>query len=542
MYKPINKIDIDLINQDVLDFSIKVEILNDNETILDVLDNMIRSGSVSIDSTSRIRRNFSSTIYPTEKNINIAKDSIVWLNKKLKLSIGIKDQRTDVVTWYEQGYFLYNSASSSYSTTDNSLNISCSDYMSKLDGTKNGQIGGSLLITIPAYDAGGNPTVIRDAAIKVISQLGGITKYSVDDIGEYKGIEEYNKGFSNYREDNPLWNKIPYDLEFSGATTVLSILEQIVTLYPNYDMYFDTSGNLIIEMIPSGKNDQISLYSSQIKEIFISESVETDMASVKNICEVWGKSFDVDRYASTSSFSGINYNVTLQGYTSYQNGDIIGFRASAKNVKNSTFSVNSLYGVLIYNDDNDVVINAGDILAGEDYVLKYKKTRVNGVYVEKFCLLGQYQVHAIDVLTDGTVIVGGYVHTDGTVLDKYSKEYFKKKYNCENVNLTVIKESPYTVQQLGEVIDVKSGDNYDNATSNSAAMAWAVRDNWINSRLTDSVSITTRLCPVLAENMKVEYIRENYDYTEEFLIKSISHDFEAGTSSVGLMKYYPLYQ
>ena len=151
------------------------------------------------------------------------------------------DIRTGTYTYYPLGHYIYTSSSGSYDAATNQLTITCSDYMSKLDGSKNGQIG-ALVTKIPAYEENTETgavikrNIIREAMIAVLKQSGGIAHYMVDDMGEYKALPQNNDNWKSYREQNPLWNAIPYDLEFSSGCTVLSILEKLRDLYPNYEM------------------------------------------------------------------------------------------------------------------------------------------------------------------------------------------------------------------------------------------------------------------------------------------------------------------
>ena len=72
-----------------------------------------------------------------------------------------------------------------------------------------------------------------------------------------------------------------------------------------------------------------------------------------------------------------------------------------------------------------------------------------GKYIAYF--LGQYQPHALCVLTADA--------NDS----KYTKEYFSTRYNVDEKNITfrVEPESPFTIQKIGIVLDVKTGNEYD---------------------------------------------------------------------------------
>lgn len=538
--------DYNLLKQSEIELRMRIYVLNKDGTVLKNIDYVIDGGNLNNDNSSIMRRSFSVTLSIDDGYSGLYEESIEWLNKDLQVFIGILNKRTNEYKWYPQGFYVIANANMSNNEAARSISISCNDFMAKLDGTKNGQIG-ALITKIPAYteDALGNPlvyTVIKDAMKQVLSQIAGITKFVVDDIGEYKGIEEYNNDYLTYREANPLWDKLPYDLEFSSGSNVASIIQTITELYPNYDSKMDESGVFTVGMIPSCYDDPIIINNDNIQECIISEDASVDMTKVRNICHVWGKVFEVDRYAATSTFSSNAYNITLTNYTAYATGDIIALKTSAISVVDQRININGIGSIRIYDENSDTTISAGLLENAKDYVFKYKKEYVEGVYTEKFYLLGTYQVQAMSVLTDGSIIVDGYLHTDGLLYDKYSKEYFQKKYECQTVELNIIPNSPFTVQMLGEIIDVKTGDIYDNITSDSVALSWAKYINWQNCRLTDNITIQTIIMPWISEYIKTSFITDGSTEENQYIISSYEHDFTNAISTINMYRFYPLYE
>ena len=147
--------DLKLMLQKPQHFLLKMEVLKDDgKTVLDTLKGTLVGGTASIDSSSSVRRTFSASFIPTlydRNDAKIDKDGLVWLNKEIRLSVGILDIRSKEYIYYPLGHYVYTSTSASYDAATNQVSITCSDYMSKLDGTKIGQIG-SLTTKIPAYE------------------------------------------------------------------------------------------------------------------------------------------------------------------------------------------------------------------------------------------------------------------------------------------------------------------------------------------------------------------------------------------------------
>ena len=422
--------------------------------------------------------------------------------------------------------------------------------MKKLDGTKNGQLG-ALIISYPAYKENEETgevieyNIIRNAVIETLEKLARITNHRIDDIGEYKAMPDYNDNWQQYREENETtWNTIPFDQEFSSGCSVLSILITFRDLYPNYEMFFDMENNTFIcQLKPMCYEDDIFIENKFIQRVLISENTSIDMTTVKNICEVWGKIIDVDFYSENCSYSGNIYSSTISGYEDkYCNGDIIGLKVPSSNQANAKININNFGAIGIYNEADDEPIDANILKPDNVYAFKIKKKRVDKQDIIRAYLLGQWQVHAINVLTNGKKSGQFVTSSDGEEYELYSKEYFQKFYNCDRVDFTVIANSPFTVEKLGAIPDIKINGEFENITSDDLAADRAKWENWKNCRLTDNITITTALLPFLDVNKKISYKRSDSDREHQYIISSVSHDFSGFTSTITMYRFYPLYE
>lgn len=529
---------------------LKIEVFDQNNKIIGTIHGIV-SGSMSINGESDIRRTANFVVQPTlTEQLRLTEKSLLWLNKDLRLSVGLYDIRTKQYEYYPLGCYVYTDTSGTYDATTNRLTINCADFMKKLDGTKNGQLG-ALRIRYPAYqeDAETGEVIqyhkIRDAVIETLEHLAKISNYRIDDMGESKAMPEYNKDWQTYREEHETtWNAIPFDQEFSSGCSILSILTAFRDLYPNYEMFFDMETNAFIcQLKPMCYEDDLYLDHSFLKRVLISENTSVDMTTVRNICEVWGNIIDVDYYCEECVYSEHIYSASISGYESgYKNGDVIGLKIPDANHADAKIRINDFGAIGIYNESDDAPIDADVLKPDQVYAFKIRKTRTNGNEVQKAYLLGQWQVHAVNVLTDGTKSGHFVTGSDGQEYELYSKEYFQNFYNCERVDLTVTKDSPFTVEKLGEIPDVKTGNEYENLTSDDLAADRAKWENWKNCRLTDHITITTALLPFLDVNKKVSYQRSDSDREQQYIISSVSHDFSAFTSTITMYRFYPLYE
>lgn len=529
---------------------LKIEVLNLNDKIIGQIEDPLVGGTMSIDSESDVRRTSNFVIQPTLKDkIKLSEDSLLWINKDIKVSVGLYNIRTKKYQYYSLGRYVYVDSSSTYDATTNNLSINCADFMKKLDGTKNGQLG-SLIIRYPAYEENSETgevlsyNIIRDAVIETLEKLCRITKYRIDDIGEYKALPDYNEHWQQYREENITWNAIPYDLEFSCGCSVLSILTTLRDLYPNYEMFFDMDTNDFINQLrPMCYDDDLFLDNSFLQKVLISENTSVDITTVRNICEVWGRVLESDYYSEQCTYTNNVYTVTIPEYKDkYYNGDKISIKISAENQSAAKLNINSFGSISIYNEATDQPISENIFKKDQVYTFKIKKKRVDKQDVITAYIMGQWQVHALNVLTDGTKSDQIVSSSDGQNYTLYSKEYFQKFYNCDRVDLTIVPDSPFTVEKLGEILDVKTGNEYENITSDDLAADRAKWENWKNCRLTDNITITTALLPFIDVNKKVSYQRSDSETINQYIITSVSHDFENFTSKITMYRFYPLYE
>lgn len=541
---------------------IRIEIYNEkNNEILHVLECGIETCSISISAESDVRRTASLSLIPLKNEyIKLCKDSIIWINRIIKLYIGIYDNRYRSWKYYPSGSYVFTDYGFSYNETTNSISLSLADMWINFDGSRNGKIGGAESIIYPAYEEDETTGevikyhYIRDQIITTLLQLGKLkeSQLEIDDVGEYKGMPDYNENWEEYREQSNVqvkdgtymqtWNALPYDMEYSVGVTVSEILTGFRDLYPNYEMYFDENNNFVCKMIPSCYEDDVTFNAEFMDRIYISEDTSVNLSSVKNVCEVWGETIAVDFFTEDCTYQNNSYNCNVLEYdNNYYNGDLIGVKIDSVNQEASKLNINNFGEIPIIDENSENPIEGNIFESGQVYVFKIKKKHENGVDVTKAYLLGQYQPKAINVLTNGVLSDEDYTAQDGTVVKKYSKEYFQKIYNCKTVEFTVIPDSPFSIEELGLLLDVKVGGEFDNITSDSLAASRAKYENWKNSRLTDSISITTKLVPFADVNIKVSYRRKDTGEVNQYIVKSLSHDLANNTTSWSMIRFYPLY-
>ena len=156
-----------LIQQKNLDSRVKINILSNDKKILGVLTGVSNFGSFSIDADSDIRRTTNLNIKLDDLFYDIEGKIEAYLNVGFEIFFGLKGMRNDDYKYYRMGILYVTSNNTSYDAVTNTLSIDLSDGFAKLDGTINGQVGGSPTIIIPVENDGAKNT-LKSAMISVI--------------------------------------------------------------------------------------------------------------------------------------------------------------------------------------------------------------------------------------------------------------------------------------------------------------------------------------------------------------------------------------
>jgi hypothetical protein len=302
------------------------------------------------------------------------------------------------------------------------------------------------------------------------------------------------------------------------------------------------------------------LDANTFQKCVISESYSNNIYDVKNIVEVWGKELDVDYYSSfpeylrhdgTAEENTDCYTVSIKNFQSkttqgsyvYADGLVVGvkFTSSQDNFPETNSNDIVKLQIIPLDDDGNVLeeqqypsayvydpINSNNYLGkemletGVTYLFQWSTSK-DGWY-----FLGQYQVHAVAVLTNGNTTV----------------QEISEKFNCSKnaVYLDVEPDSPYVVEEIGDVVTIMSDGDYANIASDAAAKSSASYELWKTARRQETITLQTILIPFLDVNVKVQYTKHGDTEPTTYIVKSINADLTSGTMSVEMMTFYSLYK
>lgn len=254
-----------VLQQRIRQVSVKIELLNQDDIVLDSFEGYSTSGSLNMQSDSAYRRSGSLSMIVTNGDLLPKSESKIWFNRKIRVFIGLKNF-SDEMIWFNQGIYVIQDASVSHSKSEVSLDISLNDLMSLIDGTINGNVSHEIKVI-----AQGN--LISDEIRQALSLLG---KVSIDNI-EIDGL-------------NAL---VPYQIVVSPDTTVYDHVKKLLDLYMGMEMFYDDDGFIIIRKVRDRKNDPILWdFTSDGLDLVIDSKNKIDFANVRNSIYLWGKKKD----------------------------------------------------------------------------------------------------------------------------------------------------------------------------------------------------------------------------------------------------------
>lgn len=496
---------------------VRFELLNHQFQVIGELNGVATGGNISIDATTDVRRTGSIQMTIQKSTVNLGLGSPFWLDKYIRVFVGIESLMTGKIEWYNCGLFIIDTPTYEYNATANTISLSLLDLMAKLTGTRNGYVEHAP-VTLKAGES------IRQAFIATLEMAG----------------------FKNYIiSEPPAPGLIPNDLEFGQGSTYYNILSGLRDIYPNYEMFFDTNGTFVYRPIPTGVSAPVLVDDDIWKNIMISENSNVNLNEVKNAIEVFGRIHEPTHLATAKdvTISGSTIKVSLPSLIAYTNDMVYGFETDkAYTLNQPKLYFNSLPSLSIL-DDNKVPIKLNTKADNEIFCVQYTTSYelvVNGNVEIKadgesaFLNLVNSKYHkeyiATSEITEGTVrTTGNYWRWLG---------HLQAKGYAEDTN----PQSPYYVNgTVGKIYLPLFNGDYSNCVTDDLAQQRAEFELYLHSGLKDN--ITLQCVPVFwfDVNILVNYTSGRTNETNKYLIKNINFGLDVqDTMTVTMMRYYPI--
>ena len=459
----ISQKDKDIVNQSVKELTVSIELLDSNMKVVNVIEGNLISDSFTIDANSAVRRTYSMELLVTDSKMLIGENNFIWMNKYIRPYICIKSVRSNDTEKYLKGTYTMLDESYSYNETTNTLSLSCSDLMSELNGERNGILKSAITI-----DEGNK---VRDVIIDILKEAN-VKKYILSDLD---GVT------------------IPYEIEFEATQTYYDVLNEIISLFSYYEMFFNEEGVFIIQKIPHQNSDSVMLTREFLSPLVISENISTSFKEVYNKIEVWGQSLEPDFTTSACTYNTNTktYTATLDTIDGLDNFTTYAVELPQPNKSDSKLSI---CGVTAYITDDKGKHIPANKLAATYNVFKYRKAD------NDFYWLGDYQVYA-----------------------DASEEHLS---------------SPFHKSKIGEVKKVLTGDEYSKIYSNSLAQDRADYELYHACRLQESINVNMIDIPWLDVNWLIEYQSYTTKDIKKYVIKQITGSTTGGTIDVSMVLFY----
>jgi len=458
--------------QTIRNQSIKIDLLNFQMQTVDELSGNCISGSINIDANADIRRTCDITLVVQDSSFDIQSGSKIWLDKYAKVNLGIESTKTGENIWFNYGVFMIDAPSWKFDAVTNTFSFQGLDLTAKLTGLRNGYLEG-----IPAQIPSGSN--VRETLISTITQLGGFNNYIIEECRLADGTIQ----------------PTPYDITIDQGGTVWDIIVALRDILSNYEAFFNENGIFVYQPIPTGENEAPIADDDIITQNLISEDINTDFSSVKNVIEVYGHSKEPAHYSSSTTVSNNVYQLSIAEVTAYEDSVLYGFTAPSI-ISSPSLKIGNLSSLpIVLSNGSAAIIPEADAY----YIVQYQEVSNN------FLFLGHQQSI-------------GY---------------------AEDVN----DESPFYVNgSVGKIRAVFFGGEYDNILSDELAVERANYELWLHTRLQDSVTLSCVPIHFLDVNQLISHGIKNNQTQLPYIIKSISVDLsESGTQSINTIRYYPLY-
>ena len=557
---------------------VKAYLLNENNLIVDELSGYITSGDSSEDSSSDIRRSCNFSLHSYDESYDIGEYNRIWLKNKVRIDLGF--QNFDQIYWYTKGIYVFDSCNYTYDGSTKDISFQCSDLVNTINGTHGGIIIGQCpYCNIPLQDCEEHRGKVIASTIKIegcalneetglyegndikkvvedILVQNGITEFRVSSIGQVSCLQGYavnwkenridtgslieeverdeNNGYDDLKNDHGTWHMIPYDLEFDTGTTLWDILVKIRDLYPGYEMYFDKDGVFVFQLIPICHHEMDVLDHTQFEGLVISESSDIDLTSVRNATWVYGQSIETDRYSE---------EVVLGKGMFGQEKDEEG------NITIAGTEVNS-----VIPEFDTLFAYKGDIVVGILFPESIKDIASETAYMtindQTYPLVLRKAIVSEDENGEPTNLVEyiNYTYESFNTEDMYCFKYLTSKklwvyagmYQIEGYCENNDPNSPFSIDKIGYRLQILQGGEYEDITTSTLATERAEYENWLKSRLIDTVTLETVIIPFLEANQKIEYRKLSDGSIDSYIIKSLSYSFTEGTMTITMMKFYEL--
>ena len=500
-----SNLDKELVLQTLHNVRIKLEVLDEDLQVINEIQGQATAMTVSISSTSDIRRTCNLTIHIVDDSFSDENFEIEYLDRLVKISIGLYNDSGSAYVWYLIGSLLLDTDTYNYDATTNELSMNLVDMMAATADVRGSQIGSAVLIP---YESN-----VRTALIATIARFSPFAFYDVDELPD----------------------TIPFDQEFSSGAYPYAILKQLLDLFPTYQMYYSNDGIFTVKPIPTGIGSAPLVDKTFMDKIIISERRSGSLRNIKNTTEIWGAELDATYMANSVLHEGDTFHVVHTApVTALVADTMFMFSPPISSIVGQRIKIDATAVSPLYDSKGDPLA-FGALTANRLYVAKYSPTLDDeNEIVHRFLLQGEAIIHVIikevNVMPDAAYIAA----------DKIAN-------NCNDIQYIVNPDSPFACNRgtldydEGEIRQVFSGGDYSKIYTTQLAFERAAYENWLKTRLQTEAEIECLLVPWIDVNTKIEYTSPITGIARQYMVKEVSMNPAEFTMSLKLSRFYNYY-
>lgn len=499
---------------------VKLVVFNRQWMPVGEIKGQVISGNITIDAANNIRRTASLELYVANESMEDAANFV--MQNYLQLWCGIQDNRDYTVTWYNYGIFIINNHSYKFDAKTRTVSLSIADLMSDLNGDR----GGAL----HAYNAIAKNSERIDTVIKNVLTICGFASFDIIPIGakseiDISGDVDVDTGLSQSIEQ----------LRSLGYT------EKQIEILLTIDSYKNDE-ELIAVMQAAGFDE------SFITSIIINVK-HSQTTSPTPVDEAYLIPYD------------LNFSVGVTGY------EIIEKLVSLYPYYRMRFNVDGVFivdKVILEYDESHALISADTLdklIVSEEKAIDWTKIKN---HIEVWGKDGLYYGEAEDNVTGSPF----NVQSIGVLRSVYSGDIYDNIYdrykNPEDVEDALEKQAKLETKiaklksmkvtsaeekadinkkikeektQLAQAKSFISSNVY--IKGNDMAKDYADKLLYENCRINDSLNLTTIFMPFLNEvDFKIQHRTSLDNSVHTYILKSVSHDLKAGTSTLNCVRFY----
>ena len=208
------------------------------------IDGVVLDGATfTIDANSDIRRTCSISFIPNKPNLGVGYGKGVWLDKYVKIFVGIEDNLDPTIIQYtNMGIYIINNPEQVYDAVQNIITISGIDMMAKITGLRNGNL---------IFGEDGQTQPATSYFVESGNGIKQVMTSTMEDCGWSGMLVDI---------DQPTPTILtPMDMTFNLGSTAYNIISQLRDINSGYETYFDVDGIFHFRQIPySLKNGSLN--------------------------------------------------------------------------------------------------------------------------------------------------------------------------------------------------------------------------------------------------------------------------------------------